>query len=162
MPSESEPRDTGNAGGQVVGEPRLELVPADRETAVGLSPASAFIEELHAVLPLRETLRRTIRVVGRAQDRLLRELQERERQLRDELERARVAHARTDEQLRSMKTQRGAQLLLQALGGVALGWAGGKILDGQPSWGVGVLAIAGLLFLVIGSKSLLMPRRDPS
>jgi hypothetical protein len=115
------------------------------------TPPSAFLEELHAGLPIGKVWRRTITVVGRAPDRLLRESEDRGRLLRDELERERVAHARTEERLQNVKGQNGAQLLLQALGGAALGWAGGKLLEGQPSWLAGVVAMAGLVFLAFGS-----------
>lgn len=157
--TEPEPRDTGSIGGQVPGEPRFDLVPADRNAITGLAPPSAFLEELHAALPIGKVWRRTITVVGRAQDRLLRESEDRARLLRDELEQERVAHARTDERLQNVKGQNGAQLLLQALGGAALGWAGGKLLEGQPSWSAVVVAIAGLLFLAFGSWPFLRARR---
>ncbi len=159
MAAEPEPSDTGNVGDQVVGQPSVELIPADKNNVTGLTPTSAFLEELHTVLPVRDTFRRAMAVVGRAQDRILCDSQEQARVLRDDLEKERVAHARTDERLQHMKGQNAAQILLQALGGVAIGWAGGKFLDGQPSLTAAVVTVVGFLFLAFGSWPVLRARR---
>jgi hypothetical protein len=151
------PAEPGTTGEQRAAEPHPEIIPADRSAAVGLQ--GALLEELHGALPVGVNIRRVLGIIGRESDRRLRECMERVQRLLDELSNERVAHARTDERLQTLKGQSGSQTLLLAVGGAGLGWAVGKFLEGQPSWPATAAGVVSLAFVLFGAWPVIRARR---
>src|SRR5713101_1138598 len=95
-----EPEDPGSASEQTQGAVRGDLVPSDADRVEGLRPA--MLEEFQEALPLQRSIRRLAGVVGRALDRELRDCEDRARRLGEDLSNERIAHARTDERLKTV------------------------------------------------------------
>jgi hypothetical protein len=148
------PEEVGAREGQRPGDPHQALVPADVVAAGrgGLQP-STLLDDLHTVLRLGRQVGPVAGAIFRDIDRRLRRADE----LQEDLTAEKVAHARTDERLRSGQLQSSAHAFLTALGGAFLGFALPE-LKKDPSWFDGLIALIGVAMLVVGCWPIVSAR----
>jgi len=141
-----QPAEVRTEGQQQAGGAVEELIPAKR-IGEGLRPT--MIEEVADAIAETLPARAVFGALGREANRRLDAAQGRGDRLQEELMREKVAHARTDERLRTGQMQSGAQLLLQIVGSVALGYGLAR-LETAATWAALAWCVSGLIIAVFG------------
>lgn len=160
--AESEPGSTGAPGdlkpadGQIARAGDPEIVPLDLSPEQGLRPAT-YRDLFEGVANRFPAVADFLRAFGRdAQWRLEEEIR-RGDALQDRLADERVAHARTDERLRTGQLMSGAHAFLQVIGGAFLGYGFGRLDSPNPWIGVGFI-VPGVVMIAAGCWPVLSVR----